>query len=87
MSTCLKKILKKYLLKSAGLEMIIFQKKPKVVFVRGDYSACSYYRMVLPHNVLKAKGWNVTIEPTDDDFKSADILILATTQRGSSTQY
>lgn len=50
--------------------------KPKIVFVRGDYSACSYYRIFLPYKALDAKGYAVNIEPEYEDFETADILVF-----------
>lgn len=51
-------------------------KKAKILFVRGDLSACYYYRIYLPWKALEAKGYNVNIDPDYEDFKSADILIF-----------
>ena len=50
--------------------------KKKILFIRGDHIACSYYRMVLPCKALGKKGYDVNIEPTYIDFTSADILIF-----------
>jgi len=52
------------------------QTKKKIIFIRGDYNACSYYRMVLPYKALEAKGYDVNIEPTYDEFVSSDILVF-----------
>ncbi len=50
--------------------------KPKIAMVRGDHNACSYYRMILPGKALKENGYEVTTDPTYDDFNSSDILIF-----------
>jgi len=50
--------------------------KPKITFVRGDFNACSYYRMILPGKALSEKGYEVNTNPTYDDFASSDILVF-----------
>lgn len=51
--------------------------RPKILFVRTDTSAVAYYRLWLPCQALKAKGWPVLIDDVAyDDFRQADIMVF-----------
>lgn len=56
--------------------MVAPKTKRKIVFVRGGYDACAYYRMVLPYKALKQNGYNIIIDPEDIDFVNADVLVF-----------